>query len=89
MPSSRQGLKKCACHSLVRATGTGIAYNAGRFATALGVFAAGALFTMLQGSYPLLGASCSLVYLLGAVVIFWAPDTTDKSLTNGTDGGDR
>jgi MFS transporter, SHS family, sialic acid transporter len=65
----------------VRATGTGIAYNAGRFATALGVFAAGALFSTLQGSYPLVGSICSLVYLLGAVVIVWAPDTTNKSLT--------
>ena len=65
----------------VRATGTGIAYNAGRFATAVGVFAAGALFSTLQGSYPLVGSICSLVYLLGAVVIIWAPDTTNRSLT--------
>ena len=35
--------------TLVRATGTGIAYNAGRFATAVGVFAAGALFTRCRG----------------------------------------
>jgi MFS transporter, SHS family, sialic acid transporter len=66
----------------VRATGAGIAYNAGRFGTALGVFAAGALFHALDGSYPLVGAVCSLVYLLGAVVIWWAPDTTEMSLVD-------
>ena len=58
----------------VRATGTGIAYNAGRFGTAFGVLAAGALFKMLNGSYPLVGAIGGTIYLLGAFVIFWVPD---------------
>ncbi len=64
----------------VRAAGSGIAYNVGRFATAVGVFAAGLLFTALGGSYPKVGAICGLIYLLGAVVIWWAPDTGKKSL---------
>lgn len=64
----------------VRAAGSGIAYNSGRFATALGVFAAGALFSAMGGAYPKVGAICGLVYLLGAVVIWWAPDTTGKEL---------
>jgi MFS transporter, SHS family, sialic acid transporter len=64
----------------VRAAGSGIAYNVGRFATGLGVLAAGALFAALDGSYPKVGATCGLIYLLGTFVIWWAPDTTDRKL---------
>ncbi len=64
----------------VRAAGSGIAYNVGRFATALGVLAAGALFAAMGGSYPKVGATCGLIYLLGLIVIGWAPDTTEKKL---------
>jgi MFS family permease len=64
----------------VRAAGSGIAYNVGRFATAVGVFAAGALFAAMGGSYPRVGATCGLVYLLGLIAIWWAPDTSGKSL---------
>ncbi|MBM3823896.1 MAG: MFS transporter [Verrucomicrobia bacterium] len=64
----------------VRAAGSGIAYNVGRFATALGVLAAGALFAAMGGSYPKVGATCGLIYLLGLIVIWWAPDTTDQKL---------
>lgn len=66
----------------VRAAGTGIAYNVGRFATAGGVLLAGSLFTLLGGSYPRVGSLCGLVYLLGAVAILWAPDTTDHRLAS-------
>jgi MFS family permease len=64
----------------VRATGTGIAYNIGRFATAAGVFASGALFVALGGSYPRAGAICGLVYALGVIVIWVAPETTPESI---------
>ena len=64
----------------VRAAGSGVAYNVGRFATAVGVFAAGALFAAVGGSYPKVGAACGLIYALGCVVIWWAPDTTNKKL---------
>ena len=64
----------------VRAAGSGMAYNVGRFATALGVLAAGGLFAAMGGSYPKVGATCGLIYLLGLIVIWWAPDTTDEKL---------
>jgi SHS family sialic acid transporter-like MFS transporter len=64
----------------VRAAGSGIAYNVGRFATAVGVFLAGLLFAWLGGSYPAVGASCGLIYALGILAIFWAPDTSKLSL---------
>ena len=69
----------------VRAAGTGIAYNVGRFATAGGVLLAGSLFTLLGGSYPQVGSVCGLVYLLGALAILWAPDTTDHTLSSPLD----
>jgi len=66
----------------VRATGAGIAFNTGRFATAAGVLAAGALFAVMDGSYPRVGATCGLIYLLGVVVILWAPDTKGTARTS-------
>ena len=64
----------------VRAAGSGIAYNVGRFATAAGVLMAGVLFAAMGGSYPKVGATCGLIYLLGLIVIWWAPDTSKKNL---------
>lgn len=64
----------------VRAAGSGIAYNVGRFATAVGVFLAGMLFAWLGGSYPAVGAICGLIYAFGILAIFWAPDTSRLSL---------
>ena len=60
----------------VRATGSGLAYNSGRFATAFGVLAAGFLFSALGGDYPKVGTICASIYALGLIVIWWAPDTS-------------
>jgi len=54
----------------VRATGSGLAYNSGRFATAIGVLAAGMLFTLLGGDYPRVGTICAGIYALGIVAIW-------------------
>lgn len=64
----------------VRAAGSGIAYNVGRFATAVGVVAAGVLFSTLGGSYSRVGSLCGLIYALGLIVIWWAPDTSKHKL---------
>jgi len=64
----------------VRAAGSGIAYNVGRFATGVGVLAAGVLFAAFGGSYPAVGATCGLVYALGLIAVCWAPDTTGRRL---------
>ena len=57
----------------VRATGSGLAYNSGRFATAAGVLGAGFLFTALGGDYPKVGTVCASIYALGFIAIWWAP----------------
>ncbi|MSU48673.1 MAG: MFS transporter [Opitutus sp.] len=64
----------------VRATGSGISYNVGRFATAAGVLAAGFFFTAFGGSYPAVGTAAALIYGLGMFAIWFAPDTTKQSL---------
>lgn len=64
----------------VRAAGSGISYNVGRFATAVGVFFAGLLFAAVGGSYSRVGSLCGLIYALGLIVIRWAPDTSRKHL---------
>jgi MFS transporter, SHS family, sialic acid transporter len=64
----------------VRATGAGVSMNIGRFATAGGVLAAGALFTWFDSDYSAIGAACSLIYALGIFVILLAPKTESRSL---------
>lgn len=64
----------------VRATGTGIAFNVGRFATAVGVFVAGALVASFGGDFAKVGAVTGLIYALGMVVIWFAPDTARQAL---------
>ncbi|MFM8904452.1 MAG: MFS transporter, partial [Verrucomicrobiota bacterium] len=59
----------------VRATGSGLAYNSGRVATAAGVLLAGLLFSALGGDYARVGTICAMIYALGIVVIWFAPDT--------------
>ena len=54
----------------VRATGSGLAYNSGRFATAVGVLGAGMLFSALGGDYPLVGTICAGIYVLGIAAIW-------------------
>ena len=57
----------------VRAAGSGLAFNSGRFVTAAGVLVAGTLFTALGGDYVMVGSLCSLVYALGIAAISLAP----------------
>lgn len=64
----------------VRATGTGISYNSGRFLTAAGVMAAGLLIQFFNGEYAKVGAVTGLVYALGVLVIWWAPETKGREL---------
>ncbi|MBM81897.1 MAG: hypothetical protein CMJ78_15080 [Planctomycetaceae bacterium] len=64
----------------IRSTGAGVSFNFGRILTAVTVFATGALKTLFDGDYALIGRVTSLIYLVGMAVILLAPDTTDKNL---------
>jgi MFS family permease len=59
----------------VRATGSGVAYNTGRVASAGGVLAAGGLMSLFHGDYAKVGEVTAWVYALGMLVILFAPDT--------------
>jgi MFS family permease len=63
-----------------RATGTGVSFNFGRILTAAGVLGTGALTSAFGGDYAAAGRVTSLVYALGMIVIFFAPDTTGRKL---------
>ncbi len=64
----------------VRSTGAGVSFNFGRILTAVTVFATGTLAASFNKDYAALGRVTSLVYLLGAAVIWLAPDTTRRQL---------
>jgi len=64
----------------VRATGAGVAMNVGRFATAAGVLMGGKLFAWFGNSYSSVGAAFAIVFLLGAAVILFAPETEGRKL---------
>lgn len=61
----------------VRATGAGLSMNIGRFVTALAVLLIGSQF---KGDYSDIGAMCALIYAVGMVAVFWAPNTAGRSL---------
>ena len=59
----------------IRATGQGFAYNIGRVLTGLGVLGAGMLAQLFHGDYRKAAMTMASVYLVGLIVIFFAPDT--------------
>jgi energy-coupling factor transporter ATP-binding protein EcfA2 len=64
----------------VRATGQGLAFNAGRILAAVGALQMGALMQSFDGSYAKAGAIITLVYVFGLGLIWLAPETKGKPL---------
>ena len=64
----------------VRATAQGLSYNAGRIFAMFGVLGAGRLLRLFDGRYERACAAMSLIYLLGMVLIWFAPETKGKPL---------
>jgi MFS family permease len=63
-----------------RATGQGLAYNFGRILAALGAWQMGSIMAWFDKSYARAGAEIVLVYVVGMVLIWFAPETKDKPL---------
>jgi len=63
----------------VRATAQGFAYNAGRVLAAIGALQMGQLVGYFGGYAPA-GAVITLIYALGMIVIWFAPETHGKPL---------
>jgi hypothetical protein len=64
----------------VRATGQGLCYNCGRIFAAAGALQMGHLLNFYNGSYARAGATVTLVYAAGLVLIWFAPETKGKPL---------
>ncbi len=64
----------------VRATGQGFAYNAGRAIAAVGALQTSALMRHYNGSLARAGAVITLIYGLGMVLIWFAPETRGRPL---------
>lgn len=63
-----------------RATGQGLAFNAGRVLAALGAWQMPALLGFFGGSYQKAGATLASIYALGMVLIWLAPETKGRPL---------
>jgi sugar phosphate permease len=66
----------------VRSTGAGVSFNFGRIVTAVTVFATGALMSWFGGDYARIGRVTSLVFAVGMVVVWLAPDTGRRELSD-------
>lgn len=64
----------------VRATGSGVSFNFGRIFSALGVAGTGQLMQVFDGDYARVGQVTCLIYVLGMIVILFAPDTSQTEL---------
>jgi MFS family permease len=64
----------------VRATGQGLAFNFGRILAAVGAWQMGSVLGWFDKSYAKAGATISLIYLLGMLLIRFAPETRGRPL---------
>jgi len=64
----------------VRATGQGLSYNSGRIFAAIGAVQMGHLLKYYEGSYARAGATITLIYVVGLIIIWLAPETKGKPL---------
>ena len=64
----------------VRATGSGVTFNFGRIVTAFGVLGAGQLMVAFDGDYARVGQVTCMIYVLGMLLIWLAPDTSKLQL---------
>jgi len=64
----------------VRATGQGLAFNFGRILAAIGAWQMGPLMAFFGKSYANAGATIVLIYIVGMIIIWLAPETKNKPL---------
>ena len=64
----------------IRATGQGLSFNFGRVLAAGGTLCLGQFFGLFGGDYGRAMGAVAMIYLLGMVVIWFAPETRGKPL---------
>lgn len=70
----------------VRATGTGIAYNLGRFITAFGVLGSSVLVRRFDGDYAAIGAAAGLTYACAIIAAWFYPRVSNTNTIRPNDG---
>jgi MFS transporter, SHS family, sialic acid transporter len=73
-----------ASHQPLRATAQGLSFNFGRIFAAAGAIGAGRLLEPYPGDYARMGATITLIYILGAVIIWFAPEPKGRPLPDLT-----
>ena len=69
----------------IRATGQGFTYNFGRVFAGIGVLGTGSLAAAFGGNYKYGAMTMATIYLLGLIVIQFAPDTGGKMISDEED----
>lgn len=64
----------------IRATGQGVCFNFGRVFAAMGAVASGQIVGYFGGDFGRAGAAITLIYTLGLIVIWFAPETKGRAL---------
>jgi MFS family permease len=64
----------------VRATGQGFAFNFGRIIAAIGGLQTAVLMGLFGGSFPKAGSVLTAIYLVGAILVWFGPETKGKEL---------
>ncbi len=60
----------------IRATGQGFCYNFGRIFAAVGALQTGEILSAFSGGYPQACSTMAVVYVLGLLIVVWAPEST-------------
>jgi SHS family sialic acid transporter-like MFS transporter len=63
-----------------RSTGTGVGFNFGRILTAGTIALTGVMMVLFEGDYARIGRVTSLVFIIGVVLVWAAPDTSRHGL---------
>lgn len=64
----------------VRATGQGFAFNFGRILAAVGGLQTATLMGFFGGSFPMAGSVMAGIYVVGIVLVYFAPETKGRAL---------
>ena len=64
----------------LRGTGTGFCFNGGRILAACALLGIGSMQAHWKWSEPRAASLASLLFLLGALVLWFAPETKDREL---------
>jgi len=70
-----------------RSTGAGVGFNFGRILTAGTIALTGVMMSLFAGDYARIGRVTSLVFVIGAVAVWLAPDTTRRRLDDAPPDG--